>query len=437
MTVPIYDLLNRKRRGESLTTSDLSRLVDGFADRTIPDYQLSAFLMAVAIRGLDPRELADLTRLMTESGERWHLRNRFDFIADKHSTGGVGDKVSLVLAPWVAACGVKIGMLSGRGLGHTGGTLDKLESIPGFNARMTREEFERCIDEIGCAITTSTDGIARADRTMYALRDVTGTVESIPLITASIMSKKLAMGATALILDVKMGQGAFCKDLETARALSRGLMAAARGSGTQAEVLITDMNRPLGIAAGNANEVAEAFQALRGKGPADLMEVTRAQAVRVLVMSGQYDESAAGPTLDQTLQSGEALSKARQWIAAQGGEARFIDDPSVLARPDKVIEVRAPRSGSIRSIDTYGAGMLAVQLGAGRLKHDDELDPAAGIMFDRNVGDEVRAGEVIARIQAGRRISTDDLEDQYLALVDIGEKPSKRRPLILELLTDA
>jgi len=437
MTVPIYDLLNRKRRGESLTTSDLSRLVDGFADRTIPDYQLSAFLMAVAIRGLDPRELADLTRLMTESGERWHLRNRFDFIADKHSTGGVGDKVSLVLAPWVAACGVKIGMLSGRGLGHTGGTLDKLESIPGFNARMTREEFERCIDEIGCAITTSTDGIARADRTMYALRDVTGTVESIPLITASIMSKKLAMGATALILDVKMGQGAFCKDLETARALSRGLMAAARGSGTQAEVLITDMNRPLGIAAGNANEVAEAFQALRGKGPADLMEVTRAQAVRVLVMSGQYDESTAGPALDRTLQSGEALSKARQWIAAQGGEARFIDDPSVLARPDKVIEVRAPRSGSIRSIDTYGAGMLAVQLGAGRLKHDDQLDPAAGIMFDRNVGDEVRAGEVIARIQAGRRISTDDLEDQYLALVDIGEKPSKRRPLILELLTDA
>jgi len=437
MTVPIYDLLNRKRRGESLTTSDLSRLVDGFADRTIPDYQLSAFLMAVAIRGLDPRELADLTRLMTESGERWHLRNRFDFIADKHSTGGVGDKVSLVLAPWVAACGVKIGMLSGRGLGHTGGTLDKLESIPGFNARMTREEFERCIDEIGCAITTSTDGIARADRTMYALRDVTGTVESIPLITASIMSKKLAMGATALILDVKMGQGAFCKNLETARALSRGLMAAARGSGTQAEVLITDMNRPLGIAAGNANEVAEAFQALRGKGPADLMEVTRAQAVRVLVMSGQYDESTAGPALDRTLQSGEALSKARQWIAAQGGEARFIDDPSVLARPDKVIEVRAPRSGSIRSIDTYGAGMLAVQLGAGRLKHDDQLDPAAGIMFDRNVGDEVRAGEVIARIQAGRRISTDDLEDQYLALVDIGEKPSKRRPLILELLTDA
>lgn len=437
MTVPIYDLLNRKRRGETLSASELNLLVDGFTRRTIPDYQLSAFLMAVAIRGLDSRELADLTRLMTDSGERWVLRERFDFIADKHSTGGVGDKVSLILAPWVAACGVKIGMLSGPGLGHTGGTLDKLESIPGFNARLTREEFERCINEVGCAITTSTDEIAPADRTMYALRDVTGTVESIPLITASIMSKKLAMGATALILDVKMGTGAFCKDLETAGALSRSLMAAARGSGTRAEVLITDMNRPLGVAAGNANEVEEAFASLRGNGPPDLMEVTRAQAVRILVMSGQYDDATAGSTLDEVLKSGQALSKARQWVAAQGADVRFIDDPRILPQPATVTEVRAPRSGSIRSIDTYGAGMLAVQLGAGRLRHDDRLDPAAGIMFDRNEGDEVRAGDVIARIRTGAETSTDDLQDRYLALIDIGDQPSRTRPLIFELLTDA
>lgn len=437
MTVPIYDLLNRKRRGETFSASDLQLLVDGFSRRSIPDYQLSAFLMAVAIRGLDSRELADLTRLMTDSGERWNLRERFDFIADKHSTGGVGDKVSLVLAPWVAACGVKIGMLSGRGLGHTGGTLDKLESIPGFNARLTREEFERCINEVGCAITTSTDGIAPADRTMYALRDVTGTVESIPLITASIMSKKLAMGASALILDVKVGRGAFCRDVETARALSRSLMTTARGSGTRVEVLITDMNRPLGVAAGNANEVEEAFAALRGTGPADLMEVTRAQAVRILVMSGQYDEATAGSMLDEVLNSGQALSKARQWVRAQGADDSFIDDPRILPQPKAVTEVRAPRSGSIRSIDTYGAGMLAVELGAGRLRHDDQLDLAAGIMFDRNEGDQVRAGEVIARIQTGANRSTDDLEDRYLALIDIGDQPAKTRPLIFELLTDA
>lgn len=436
MSVPIYDVLNRKRRGETLSASDLNLLVDGFTHNSIPEYQLSAFLMAVAIRGLDPGELSELTRLMTDSGERWDLRERFDFIADKHSTGGVGDKVSLVLAPWVAACGVKIGMLSGRGLGHTGGTLDKLESIPGFNARLTRDEFERCIHDVGCAITTSTEGIAPADRTMYALRDVTGTVESIPLITASIMSKKLAMGPSALILDVKMGNGAFCRDIETARALSRSLMAAARGSGTRAEVLITDMNRPLGVAAGNSNEVEEAFAALRGKGPADLMEVTRAQAVRILVMSGKYDQTTAGSTLDDVLKSGKALSRARQWVTAQGADDRFIDDPGMLPQPAAVTEVRASRSGSIRSIDTYGAGMLAVELGAGRLKHDDRLDLAAGIMFDRNEGDQVRAGDVIARIRTGARTSTDDLEDRYLALVDIGEQPSRKRPLIFELLTD-
>src|SRR5688500_635033 len=277
--------------------------------------------MPIAINGMSAEEMATLTQAMLRSGEQWHLRDSYDFIADKHSTGGVGDKVSLVLSPWVAACGIKIGMLSGRGLGHTGGTLDKLEAIPGFNARMSRAEFERCVADGGCVISTSTEGIAPADQKIYALRDVTGTVESLPLITASIMSKKLAMGASALILDVKTGSGAFMRHYQDSKALAQSLIAAAAGSGTRVEALITDMDRPLGAAAGNANEIIETIDCLKGKGPDDVMEVTRAQAERTLVMSGRFDEPAANAALDEAITSGRALEQARKWITAQGGDA--------------------------------------------------------------------------------------------------------------------
>src|SRR5438045_4921543 len=277
--INVYELLNRKRRREALEPVVIEEFIKRYTAGSIPDYQMSAMLMAIAINGMTAEEMATLTQAMLHSGEQWHLRDQYDFIADKHSTGGVGDKVSLVLSPWVAACGIKIGMLSGRGLGHTGGTLDKLEAIPRFNARLSRAEFERCVHEAGCVISTSTEGIAPADKKIYALRDVTGTVESLPLITASIMSKKLAMGASALILDVKTGSGAFMRKFEDSRALAKSLIAAAEGSGTRVEALITDMDRPLGVAAGNANEIVETLQVLEGKGPKDVEEVTRAQGV--------------------------------------------------------------------------------------------------------------------------------------------------------------
>src|SRR6266487_2833188 len=287
----VYELLNRKRRGAPLEAREIETFIERYTRGEIPDYQMSAMLMAVAINGMTAAEMATLTQAMLKSGEQWHLRYQYDFFADKHSTGGVGDKVSLVLSPWVAACGIKIGMLSGRGLGHTGGTLDKLEAISGFNARLSRADFERCIEEVAAVISTSTAGIAPADKKIYALRDVTGTVESLPLITASIMSKKLAMGASALILDVKTGSGAFMRHYQDSKALAQSLVDAAAGSGTRVEALITDMDGPLGVAAGNANEIIETIEVLKGKGPADVEEVTRAQAERLLVMSGRFDDA--------------------------------------------------------------------------------------------------------------------------------------------------
>ena len=431
----VYELLNKKRRGGPLDRREIEFFIEGFTRGTIPEYQMSALLMATAINGMVAEEMATLTQAMLRSGEQWHLRDSYDFIADKHSTGGVGDKVSLVLSPWVAACGVDIGMLSGRGLGHTGGTLDKLEAIPGFNARLSREEFERCVADVHCVISTSTEGIAPADKKIYALRDVTGTVESLPLITASIMSKKLAMGASGLILDVKTGSGAFMRLYQDSKALAQSLIAAAAGSGTKVEALITDMDRPLGVAAGNANEVIETIEVLKGHGPADVLEVTRAQAERVLVMSGRFDDTTANAALADALQSGRALEQARKWIVAQQGDPEIVDNYALLPQPKSVIEVKAPRSGFITHIDTYQAGMFTVDLGAGRKKADDVVDYAAGVMFDRNTGDEVRAGEVIARIQVGERAAdAGELQARFLTFVQFGDNKPAERPLIHEHL---
>jgi pyrimidine-nucleoside phosphorylase len=432
----VYELLNKKRRGGPLETREIEFFIDGFTRAAIPEYQMSALLMAIAINGMTAAEMATLTQSMLRSGEQWHLRDSYDFIADKHSTGGVGDKVSLVLSPWVAACGISIGMLSGRGLGHTGGTLDKLEAIPGFNARLSREQFEQSIADSGCVISTSTEGIAPADKKIYALRDVTGTVESLPLITASIMSKKLAMGASALILDVKTGSGAFMRNYQDSKALAQSLVAAAAGSGTRVEALITDMDRPLGIAAGNANEIIETIECVKGRGPADVMEVTRAQAVRILVMSGRFDDASANAALDEALTSGRATEQTRKWIAAQGGDPAIVDDYSLLPAPTSTIEVRAPRSGFITHMDTYQAGMFCVDLGAGRKKADDVIDYAAGVMFDKRTGDEVKDGDVIARIQLGKAgRDADELTTRFLSFVEFGDAPPAVRPLVHEHLT--
>jgi pyrimidine-nucleoside phosphorylase len=437
MSLNVYEVLNRKRRGAPLEAREIEEFIERYTRGEIPDYQMSALLMAIAINGMTAEEMATLTQAMLRSGEQWHLRNEYDFIADKHSTGGVGDKVSLVLSPWVAACGIKIGMLSGRGLGHTGGTLDKLEAIPGFNARLSREDFNRCIQEAGCVISTSTEGIAPADKKIYALRDVTGTVESLPLITASIMSKKLAMGASALILDVKTGSGAFMRVYQDSKALAQSLIAAAAGSGTKVEAFITDMDRPLGVAAGNANEIVETIEVLKGNGPQDVEDVTREQGVRLMVMAGRFDDASARAALDDALKSGRALEQARKWIAAQGGDPSIVDDYSKLPQPTTTIEVKAPRSGVISAIDTYQAGMFTVDLGAGRKKADDVIDFAAGVMFDKNVGDQVKAGDAIARIQLGTgKRDAAELTQRFLSFVQFGDKPLlQARKLVHEHLT--
>jgi pyrimidine-nucleoside phosphorylase len=432
-----YRMLDRKRLGQRWSPEEIRGFVEGFMNGAVADYQMTAFLMAVAIHGLAPEEAAALTRAMLESGEQWALRDRFPFVADKHSTGGVGDKVSICLTPWVAACGVPIAMLSGRGLGHTGGTLDKLDAIPGFEARLSRAEIERCLETVGCAIATSTDRIAPADRRLYALRDVTGTVRSIPLITASIMSKKLAMGASALILDIKMGRGAFMQTIEEARELARSLMAAASGSGTRVEALITSMDQPLGYAIGNANEIREAIEVLHGRGPDDLTEVTRVQARRLLVLSGRYDEHEAATELDEVIVDGRAGEKAREWIEAQGGDPAVVDRPRLLPQPASEVEVKAARSGVIRSIDPLELGLATVELGAGRRTQAEEIDPAAGIVILRKRGDLVEAGEGVAIIQMGRR--TVDRESTIRRVRDafsIADEPDPDpMPLLLDHLT--
>ncbi len=431
----MYELLDRKRRGDSLTPSEIHEIVAGFTRDEIPDYQVAAFLMATAIQGMNDEETAALTTAMIESGEQWRLYEKYDFLADKHSTGGVGDKISIVLSPWVAACGVKIAMLSGRGLGHTGGTLDKLESIPGFNANLTRDELCRCVDEVGCAIATSTSGIAPADRRTYALRDVTGTVESIPLITGSIMSKKLAMGASGLLLDVKTGRGAFMTRLEDSRALARSLISAAAGSSTRVEALITDMEAPLGVATGNANEIEESFAVLRGEGPDDIRDLTRAQAVRIVAMAEGLDDSTAAARVDEAFESGRALDSARRWVEAQGGDPSVVDGAS-LPTPRETLEVKAERSGFITSIEPKPAGMLAVDLGAGRKTRDDRIDHEAGLMFDRRLGDEVKAGDPLGRILLGRKqVDPDEVRKRFKALFEIGDAPPEKRPLVWEHLT--
>lgn len=435
MPFSVYESLSKKRRGEALSDFEIESFISGFTSGEIPDYQMSALLMAIAIRGMEPRETATLVQSMLRSGEQWNLRERYDFVGDKHSTGGVGDKISLALAPWVAACGVKVAMLSGRGLGHTGGTLDKLDSIAGFNARLSRDEIDRCLDEVGCVIATSTRGIAPADRKMYALRDVTATVESLPLITASIMSKKLALGATGLILDVKTGRGAFMKTIDDSRALARSLITASAGSSTRVEALITDMSRPLGRAVGNANEVLEAIDVLRGKGPADIHELTKAQGARLLVMSGRFDAASAAAKLDEVLRSGAALEHARKWIAAQGGEPAVVDSAEYLPMPSAKVEARAQRSGYIASINPYATGMLAIDLGAGRKRADDAIDYAAGIQFEKCVGDEVRAGDVIARLEASRTAIDDSFATRLLEAIRITDGRPDVPPLIYEHIT--
>ncbi len=425
------DIIIRKRDGAALTREEIRFVVDGVTSGALPDYQASALLMATVLRGMTPDETAWLTDAMVDSGRRVDLSDIPGIKVDKHSTGGVGDKTSLVLAPLAAACGVPVPMMSGRGLGHTGGTLDKLEAIPGFRVGLSLDEMKRALVRVGCAMIGQTAQIAPADKKLYALRDVTGTVESIPLISASIMSKKIAEGIDALVLDVKTGSGAFMKTEADSRRLAESLVSIGKASGVRTEAIITRMDAPLGLAVGNALEVIESIDVLKGAGPADLVEVSTELAARMLVLGGvAIDRDDAARRVHSAIASGQGLDRFRRIVEEQGGDPRIVDDERRLPSAPERRTLGAPRSGYVAALDAELIGRAAVALGAGRDRVEDSVDPAVGILVRARPGVEVREGDPVLELHyrdAARR-------DAGLALasraVTIGDEAPAGRPIM-------
>jgi pyrimidine-nucleoside phosphorylase len=423
------DVIARKRDGHPLTRDEIDLFIRGVTAGSIPDYQASALLMAIVLRGMSAEETAWLTQAMVRSGERVDLSDIPGVKVGKHSTGGVGDKVSIIVAPLVAACGVVVPKMSGRGLGHTGGTLDKLESIPGFRVNVTIPEFKRMLADVGAAIVGQTPSLTPADRKLYALRDVTATVESVPLISASVMSKKLAEGSDALVLDVKCGQGAFMKTEDDAYTLARSLVDIGTRAGVRTEALITGMSAPLGRAVGNAVEIRECCDVLKGRGPDDLIEIAVALASRMVALAGRHDEPEQA--VRQALQSGAALEKLRAMIAQQGGDPRCVDDDTRLPAARFRRAVMARRSGYVTVLHAELIGRASMALGAGRERVEDGIDHAAGVLIARGRGEAVRAGDTVLEL-----LYNDDrglAQAQALAdeAVTIGDEPRALGPLIL------
>jgi pyrimidine-nucleoside phosphorylase len=399
MLMRAVDIIRKKRDGHSLAADEIEAFVQAATHGHWPDYQLAALLMAIVWRGMSAEETAQLTRCMVASGERLDWADLPGPTADKHSTGGVGDKTSLLIAPLAAACGVYVPMMSGRGLGHTGGTLDKLESIPGLRVGLSLTEFRAIVERVGCAMISQTQQIAPADRVLYALRDVTATVESIPLITASILSKKIAEGIAALVLDVKVGRGAFMKTLADARQLAQSIVQNGQANGVRTEAVLTDMDVPLGLAVGNALEVSECIAALRGHGPPDLVELSLELTARMLVLAGEAsDRATARAKAERALASGQALEKFGQLIEAQGGDRRVVDDPARLPQAKYTQTLHAEQAGLVGQMDAEQIGRAAMLLGAGRDRVDDAVDPAVGIVLGVKPGATVGVGDALAHI---------------------------------------
>ena len=384
----MVDLIAKKRDHIELTTEEIEWMIRNYTDKVIPDYQMSAFLMAVVFNGMTPAERLALTQAMVGSGEVVDLSAIEGIKVDKHSTGGVGDKTSLILGPLVASMGVPVAKMSGRGLGHTGGTLDKLESISGMTIELDMERFIEQVNEIKLAIIGQTGNLAPADKYLYALRDVTATVESIPLIASSIMSKKIAAGADAIVLDVKFGAGAFMKTLEDAKQLAQAMVEIGRDAQRQTVAFLTDMNQPLGLAIGNALEVKEAIETLKGHGPKDLEELVLQLASQMVVLAKKApDVETAYEQLKEKLHSGEAFNKFKEFVQAQGGDVAQIENPDLLPKADSIIPVKASQSGYVHQIDALSIGLAAMKLGAGRATKDDMIDMAVGVVLDKKVGD--------------------------------------------------
>jgi pyrimidine-nucleoside phosphorylase len=433
--VRAVDLIQRKRDGEELSADEIDFFVHGYARGEIPDYQASALAMAVVFKGMTSAETAALTESMMRSGEVLDLSSLPAPKADKHSTGGVGDKTSLVLAPLAAACGVIVPMISGRGLGHTGGTLDKLESIPGFRVRLALDELRAVLQGCGLGLIGQTPQIAPADRRLYALRDVTATVESRPLIAASIMSKKLAEGIDALVLDVKTGDGAFLGSPEEARALAETMIGIGRRMGTRVEALLTTMDQPLGRAVGNALEVAEAIETLKGRGPKDVESLSIELAARMVHMAGDIGLDVARGRVRSALSSGAGLEKLRQVIEAQGGEPRVCDDPSLLPTAGETVEVRSDRDGRVTLLGAKAIGWAAMLLGAGRETVDDAIDPAVGFVFHKKVGDPVAVGEPIVTVHVGRKARVESALAGLRAAIAVGREAPRPGALVVDMLS--
>lgn len=399
--VRMVDVIQKKRNGEVLSKEEIDLFVDGYTNGTIPDYQASAFLMAVYFKGMNAREQADLTMAMVASGEQIDLSAIAGVKVDKHSTGGVGDTTTLILVPLVAACGVPVAKMSGRGLGHTGGTLDKLEAIEGFHIELTKEQFVQQVNDLKLAVMGQSGNLTPADQLIYALRDVTATVDSIPLIASSIMSKKIAAGADAIVLDVKSGDGAFMKTMEDAKALAKAMVAIGHEVGRKTMAVLSDMSQPLGNAIGNALEVKEAIETLQGKGPKDLTELCLVLGSQMVVLGGKAETlSEAEEMLKEVMKNGSALRLFGELIEAQGGNAKVIDDVSLLPVAKFEMAVKAQRSGYITKIEADELGVAAMLLGAGRATKEDAIDLAVGITLHKKVGDYVEQGEALATIHA-------------------------------------
>jgi pyrimidine-nucleoside phosphorylase len=431
--VPIVDIIRAKRDGKSLDRASIDAFIAGVTDGTLPDYQSSALLMAILLRGMTPEETADLTDAMVRSGVRVSYPGLPGTAVDKHSTGGVGDKASLILAPLAAACGAYVPMMSGRGLGHTGGTLDKLEAIPGFRTGLSLEELRTAVATIGCALIGQTSEIAPADRALYALRDVTGTVESIPLICASIMSKKIAEGIGGLVLDVKTGTGAFMKTREASCELASSLVAIGRAAGVRTEALITAMDAPLGREVGNANEVVESIETLKGSGPEDLERLSVLLAARMLVVAGvSTSEADAEARVRSAIRSGAGVEKFGQIIEHQGGDPRVVDDYSRLPSAPEVEPVVASGSGYLSSLQAEMIGRAAVALGAGRGRLDDVIDHGVGITVLVKPGATVRAGDRVFEVRHRNRRGLDAALTLLRDAIGISDQAPTPTPLIVD-----
>lgn len=433
------DIILKKRSGEELSADEIRYFINGYTAGEIPDYQASALLMAVYFNGMTKRETFDLTEVMRTSGDVMDLSRISGVKVDKHSTGGVGDKVSLCVAPVAAACGVKVAKMSGRGLGHTGGTIDKLESFPGFNVSLSEEQFFDQVEDHGIAIMAQTGDVAPADKKLYALRDVTGTVENMSLIASSIMSKKLAAGSDAIVLDVKCGSGAFMKTEKDARSLASEMIEIGKRAGRKTVAVISDMEQPLGRAVGNALEVKEAIDVLNGKGPADITELSLTISGLMIWLAGIASSPEEGRSVaSEAVLSGAAVDKMKEFVKAQGGDETCVDDPEKLdndgSAKELCVEVKSPKRGYIASLDALKIGTASQHIGAGRLAKDDEIDLSAGIILDRKCGEKAAKGEVLARLYGKDIKKLEEASQEVLGAYGFNKAEPEERTLIKDVL---